>query len=177
MGKIKPYPPVKLVAAIAASDIALWEECRDKLESLYSPLDDKIDWYDFYHTGYYLPEMGKKLKKRMVSFQELIMAEQLPAIKLAANQLEAEFAVNGKRRFNIDPGYICAPRLVLATTKDYSHRIYLGNGIFADVHLSYQKGGYRAQEWTYPDYQMPQVLSFFNKVRETYLTRLADTVF
>jgi hypothetical protein len=177
MGKIKSYPSVKLIAAIAASDITMWEDCHHKLESLYSPVDNMMDWYDFDHTDYYLPEMGKKPKKRMISFRELIVAEQLPAIKLATNQLEEEFASGGKRRLNIDPGYICAPKLVLATTKDYSHRIYLGNGIFGDVHLQYRKSTFKAQAWTYPDYRMPEVLTFFNEVREIYLRQMAEAVF
>lgn len=177
MGNIRPYPPVKLIAAIAVSDLDLWPECEEKLVSLYSAIDMAMKWYNFQHTDYYLAEMGSALRKRMVSFQELIPAEQLPAIKLATNQLETEFSLAGKRRVNIDPGYICAPRLVLATTKDYSHRLYLGSGIFGDIHLKYQKGGFQPQEWTYPDYREAAVLQFFNEVRETYLAQLADAEF
>lgn len=177
MGKIKPYPPVKLVAAIAASDLDLWPECKQKLESLYSGIDIAMDWYDFHHTDYYLLKMGTNLKKRMISFRELVLAEKLPDIKLATNQLEAEFAKAGKRRLNIDPGYICTPKLVLATTKDFSHRIYLKGGIFGDIHLKYQKGSFRAQEWTYPDYREPEVIGFFNRVREVYLEQMAETAF
>lgn len=177
MGKVKSYPPVKLIAAIATSDPDLWPECMQKLESLYSNIDIALDWYDFHHTDYYLTEMGKNLKKRMISFRELISAEQLPDIKLATNQLEREFAKAGKRRLNIDPGYICTPKLVLATTKDFSHRIYLKEGIFGDIHLKYQKGSFRAQEWTYPDYREPDVIHFFNKVREVYLEQMAEITF
>ena len=177
MGNTRPYPPVKLIAAIATCDTALWPECRQKLESLYSAIDMAMDWYDFHHTDYYRAEMGSALHKRMISFQEVILAEQLPAIKLASNQLEAEFSMGDKRRINIDPGYICAPRLVLATTKDYSHRLYLGSGIFGDIHLQYQKGGFQPREWTYPDYREPAVLQFFNEVRETYLMQLAEAEF
>jgi hypothetical protein len=63
-----------------------------------------MDWYDFHHTDYYLSEMGDALKKRMISFRELVLAEQLPAIKLATNQIETEFSIGIKRRVNIDPG-------------------------------------------------------------------------
>jgi hypothetical protein len=177
MGKIKPYPPVKLIAAVAISDIDLWAEFKEKLEALYSDIDIAMDWYDFHHTDYYLTEMGENLKKRMISFRELVLAEQLPDIKLATNQLEKEFAKGGKRRLNIDPGYICTPKLVLATTKDFSHRIYLKEGIFGDIHLKYQKGSFRPQEWTYPDYREPDVIRFFNQVREVYLEQMAGEVF
>lgn len=177
MGKIKPYPPVKLIAAIATSNIDLWPACKEKLELLCSDIDMAMDWYNFLHTDYYLTEMGKNLKKRMISFRELILAEQLPDIKLATNQLEQEFAKGGKRGLNIDPGYICTPKLVLATTKDFSHRIYLKEGIFGDIHLKYQKGSFRPQEWTYPDYQEPDVIHFFNQVREVYLEQMVETIF
>ncbi len=173
MGLIKPYPPVKLISAITITDLALWPVCQEKLEKLYSPIDRAMEWYEFHHTDYYLPEMGSNLKKRMVSFGKLIRAEDLPGIKLAANELEQDFSRAGKRQINIDPGYICVAKLVLATTKDFSHRIYLDSGIFADLHLKFQKGHFRPQEWTYPDYREAEVLRFFEEVREAYLAQLA----
>ena len=173
MGKIKPYPPVKLIAAITISDLNLWPDVKTKLESLFSPIDSYSDWYDFTFTDYYRDEMGDHLKKRMVSFQELIQAEQLPEIKLASNELESEFSQNEKRRVNIDPGYICSAKLVLATTKDYMHRLYLGKGIFGDLHLRIHRGQFQPLDWTYPDYKQPAILHYFTEVRKIYLAQLA----
>lgn len=172
MGSVKSYHPVKLIAAVTVQAEEQWPELQAALERLFAPLDMAMNWYDFHHTDYYTAEMGTSLKKRMISFQGLIDAERLPDIKLATNRLEESVADGGKRRVNIDPGYICAPRLVLATTKDYSHRVYLGKGIFADLHLLFLKGHFQPQPWTYPDYREPAVLGFFERVREQYMTEL-----
>ncbi len=172
MGKIKPYPPVKLIAAITISDVSLWQNVHTLLESHFSPIDTAIDWYDFTYTEYYREGMGENLKKRMVSFRDLIPAEELPEIKIASNQMEEQFARGGKRRVNIDPGYICQAKLILATTKDFIHRIYLGKGIFGDLHLRLHRGKYEPLQWTYPDYQQPQVLEYFTTVRDIYLNQL-----
>lgn len=172
MGKIKSYQPVKLIAAVAIKDKALWEEIAAKLQGQYGPIDMALDWYDFTHTDYYQAEMGEGLFKRMISFETLIPAETLPDIKIATNDLEDDYAQNDKRIVNIDPGYITAPRLVLATTKDYSHRLFLGKGIFGDIHLQYLKGQFQPQYWTYPDYKEDSVLAFFTRVREVYMMQL-----
>ncbi len=177
MGRIRTYPPVKLFAAVSLADLRLWEAVRRKLETVFSPIDMEMDWYDFHHTDYYREEMGEGLKKRMVSFTELINAETLPECKLRSNALEEEFAEGKLRRVNLDPGYLCAPKMVLATTKDYSHRIYLSKGIFADLHLVYQHKRFTPQPWTYPDYQEPFVLQFFERLRDIYLAQLAGTEF
>ncbi len=169
MGTIKKYSPVKLIMGVTTCDAILWEEVRPVLVEKYSAIDHELDWYDFGHTDYYKIEMGDALKKRFVSFQNLIPAEMLPDIKLATNDLENLFAFDGKRRINLDPGYICTPKLVLATTKDFAHRIYLGKGIFGDIHLKYLAGRFQTQEWTYPDYREPFVLAFFEKVRGIYM--------
>ncbi len=177
MGAVNSYPPVKLITAITAANVNIWPNLKNKLEKTYSPIEDRLDWYEFTHTRYYEPEMGEGLRKCMISFQDLILAEQLPEIKLKTNQVEAEFAVDGKRFVNIDPGYICSSKLVLATTKDFSHRIFLGKGIFGDLHLRYYQRTFHPQEWTYPDYKEPFVLHFFEKVRKNYLSQLAEQVF
>lgn len=177
MGQTRIYPPVKLFAAITISDTALWSSILERFEKLYSGVDQQIDWYPFTHTNYYQEEMGENLSKRLIAFSELTFAEKLVDIKLASNNLEAEFSQDGKRRVNIDPGYLTASKIVLATTKDYSHRLYLGRGIFGDVHLWYRNHNYQATDWTYPDYKEPFVLAFFEEVRDKYMKQLAEYEF
>ncbi|RKY87620.1 phosphoribosylformylglycinamidine cyclo-ligase, partial [candidate division KSB1 bacterium] len=113
-------------------------------------------------------EMGKNLKKRFLSFTELIYPDEITSIKIKTNEIEKKFTEKGKRKVNIDPGYISESKLILATTKNYSHRIYLNNGIYGDLHLIFKNGRFNPQPWTYPDYKEKFNLSFFEKVREKY---------
>jgi hypothetical protein len=92
----------------------------------------------------------------------------LSSVKHKTNQIEKKFSTHGKRRINIDPGYITHERFVLATGKNYTHRIYVGNGIFADLTLIYQRGGFQTLPWTYPDYAKENIRSFLTRVRKKY---------
>lgn len=177
MGQTRVYPPVKLFVVVMISAKEVWPKILDRLENLYSKSDLQMDWYSFHHSDYYKEEMGEKLSKRMISFADLIWAEKLIDIKLTTNDLEMAFAKNNKRIVNIDPGYLTASKIVLATTKNYSHRIYLGRGIFGDVHLKFQKHQFQANEWTYPDYREPFVVDFFEKMRNKYMAQLSNYKF
>ncbi len=174
MGRVKPYPLVKFICAITIADPSLWEKVQGSLQSLLSPFDLQTDWFPFDYTEYYTKEMGASLKKRLVSFRTLLPAENLPTLKLATNEIEEELSFEGKRKVNLDPGYLTASRLVLATTKDYAHRIYLGQGILGDIHLRFHKGQFEPLEWTYPDYREPFVRQFLKDVREIYLNQLGE---
>ncbi len=174
MGETRNYLPVKLIAAITIADEGIWPEVKQQLEESWTPIDSSLDWFDFVFTTYYKDEMGPVLKKGFLSFTKLIPADQLPGIKIYSNSLEADYSVNGNRRINIDPGYVCTPKMVLATTKDFSHRLYLSDGIFGDLHLSYRNGQFRPQPWTYPDYQQPEVLRYFEKVRDNYMIQVGE---
>ena len=100
-------------------------------------------------------------------------AGEVPGKVTLTNELEASTAHRGRRSVNYDPGYLEAAKLVLATTKNFDHRLYLGNGIYGDVQLRFRKGAFAAMDWTYPDYQQQSVLDFFHLVRSWYLRRLA----
>ena len=93
-------------------------------------------------------------------------------LKIQTNKIEEKYSENNKRRINIDPGYVTQAKLVLATTKNYSHRIHLAKGIFGDVHLTVYKGKFKPNPWTYPDYKEKFVLEFFDNVRKIYLESL-----
>ncbi len=120
----------------------------------------------FTYTAYYEREMGRDLHRQVCSFLRLVPVESLPDIKLFSNQLEIQLSQNGKRRINIDPGLLTEERAVLATGKNYTHRIYLRNGIYADLTLIYHKGAYEKLPWTYPDYQEATLLHYFGALRE-----------
>ncbi len=175
MGKIKAHPPVKYFAALTYHpDVPLEEACQ-QLSKLFSEVDlnsEEFRFSDF--TSYYESEMGSDLRKKIISFRQLQPADELPELKQATNRLEEEFQADGRRRVNIDPGYVTAAKVVLATTKDYDHRLYLGGGIFGDLHMRYRSGRFHPSEWAYPDYRQPEIIDFFHQIRETYLNQLKN---
>jgi len=128
----------------------------------------------FDRTRYYEREMGWPLYRRFVSFKELIPPETLVAIKLETNAIETDFLDQGNRRINIDPGMISAERLILATGKNYIHRIYLSKGIYADLTLLFKRGSFTPLAWTYRDYADPEMILFFNELRHTYMEQLKE---
>jgi hypothetical protein len=120
--------------------------------------------------------MGPDLRKQLWAFQNLIAADALPAIKLGTNGLEEALAGGypESRPINLDPGYLVLGKFVLATTKDHAHRLYLRDGIFAEVTLQYQYGAFRPLPWTYADYRLPEVIAFLGEARDYYRRALAD---
>jgi len=116
--------------------------------------------------------MGGALLRRFVSFERLIRPDELPAVKLCTNGLEEEFREGGARRVNIDPGYVARQHFILATGKGFSHRPYLGRGIYADLTLEYRKETYRPFEWTYPDYRAERTIRMLNGLRRRYRMQL-----
>lgn len=116
-------------------------------------------------TDYYKNEMGNELKKVYMSFEKLIERDRLAGIKNHTNSIESGFLNNKNRSINLDPGYLTNEKLVLATTKDYFHRIYLENGIYAEVTLHYRHGKFRYFSWSYPDYKDARVQIFLEKAR------------
>ena len=172
MGTIKIPIPVKLVCAITFVPCVNYESLIVELESVLGRIDFRSEIFDFEHTCYYEEEMGSQLKKQYVSFAALIPAEWLPSIKIRTNLLEKRFMNDPKRMVNIDPGYIEKAKLVLATTKNFSHRIYLGSGIFGDLQYRFRHKTFTCNEWTYPDYREGAVIAFFNRIREKYCSEV-----
>ena len=158
--------PAKLFVSVISSSAKLIGEVLSELASLYGILDFVSEVLPFNYTEYYHAEMGKPLLRRFASFDHLIQQGDLASIKVQTNLLEAEKSVKGNRLVNIDPGYLTEAKVVLATTKDYSHRIFLNSGIYGDLHLVFEKGTYKSQPWTYPDYQSTLAIDFFYNLRE-----------
>jgi hypothetical protein len=126
----------------------------------------------FNYTDYYHDEMGQPLVRRFVGFDRLIQQEELALIKEHTNRLEMKLSFGKNRTVNIDPGYLLAERLVLASGKDCAHRIYLGRGIYADLTLMFRSRDYRPLPWTYPDYAEPKVRAWLRALRQKYLFQL-----
>lgn len=175
MGEIKRHPLVKLIVGMFTAKPELFDIAEDRLSEEFGPIDFESELLPFDTTTYYAAEFGESLRRKFVSFAELIDPGEMAGIKLFTNALEMELAVSGKRRINLDPGYLSLGKLVLATTKDRQHRIYLGQGIFAEVTLRFQKGSFRPWEWTYPDYRSQEYISIFNRIRRIYREQLRET--
>lgn len=144
------------------------ESLQRDLVALFGPVQDQTSAQPFSYSDYYEKEMGNDLSRSFVLFAPLASREQLPELKLRANEIELANAVGGNRQANIDPGYMALEHVVLATTKGYAHRIYLGDGIFADLTLMFENGSYRCLPWTYPDYRSPETIGLLNKWRQRY---------
>lgn len=167
-----PPKPAKLVISILLKDKELITPLTEELSSNFGYIDISSDWIPFNYTSYYEPEMGTPLFRKMISFSGLVEQTDLAGIKLKTNTLEQSFSKDNKRRINIDPGYLLLERFVLATGKNFTHRIYIGNNIYADLTLVYTKGNFQTLDWTYPDYADKPVISYLNKVRSQYINDL-----
>ena len=172
MGIIKKQIPVKLIVGFIFQDGRPLNEAKKYLVAKFGPIDHATGIFPFTLTDYYEKEFGKDLKRNFISFHKLILPDKLPEIKILTNRIEENLAGGQKRSINIDPGYVDMSKLVLATTKDYSHRIYLAKGIFAEITLRYQEKQFKPWEWTYPDYKTKDYLDFFNKARNIYANQI-----
>lgn len=168
MSTPKPPQPAKLVIGFFTKAKERVDDACSRLQERYGPIDLSSRWFDFSFTDYYHTEMGAPLFRRVFSFEHLIAQKQLAQIKCHTNTVETAFSMQGRRVINIDPGYLLYERFVLATGKNYTHRIYIGRGIYADLTLIYQKGAYQPLPWTYPDYASSQMRGFLMKVRRKY---------
>jgi hypothetical protein len=149
------------------------DQAIELLRNKFGGTDYVSDALNFDFTDYYEPEMGVGLKRHLLSFTNLIMPDELPAVKLATNALEDDFAgADGKRILNIDPGYIALCHLILATGKAFTHRPYLRAGIYADMTLVYRGGRFQTLAWTFPDYGSKEMLNILTMLRERYFEQL-----
>jgi hypothetical protein len=170
MGQPREPAPCKLFMSIIFSDDSILRQGMEDLRLVFGEIDFVSERFSFALTDYYSEEMGSPLFRHFISFEPLVYPSSLPEIKRTTNRFEEKYATGeGKRQLNIDPGYLCAAHVILSTTKGYSHRPYLREGIFADLTLLYRNRSFRPLEWTYPDYQQEEVLALFNQIRRKYL--------
>lgn len=169
MGKIVKPQKVKLFIGIIFKNAPLIPEIKPLLTSKFGPIDFESQILGFSYTNYYEKEFGANLKRRFFGFFRLILPDRIAAIKNITNKIEKRFSKNNKRLINLDPGYLNDAKLVLATTKDYSHRIYLKDGVFAETTLIFSGGKFRPCAWTYPDYQTKEYADIFGQIRNIFM--------
>ncbi|ABS61134.1 MULTISPECIES: DUF4416 family protein [Fervidobacterium] len=173
MGEIRIVEPVNLVIFMFSSHLDYWfDEIKPELIKHFGPIDYISKPLDFEkYTLYYNEEMGSGIFGRLISFERLIHPSMLSIIKVKTNEIEQRYAVDGNRRFNLDPGYMHHMQFVLATTKMWPHRIYIGHGIYAEPTLMYINGRWKDYDFTYPNYKEQVYKDELTNIRELYLEK------
>jgi Domain of unknown function (DUF4416) len=178
MGEIHAPTPVLLILAVSSryEEALAWAQV--KLATAIGSIALTSDAFAFTETDYYATTMGSDLKKQFLACARPIDPGVLGGIKRQTNKWEGEYATLGQhvesRPLNLDPGYITPAKLVLASTKDHAHRLYLADGIYAEVTLAYRGGRWEPQPWTYPDYRRADYQEFLTRCREFLMRRPTD---
>ncbi len=168
MGTPKRPDKVKLITGLLFTDIEKYSAVKNSLSRLFGTIDFESEELDFTYTSYYNEEMGPGIKRAFLSFERLVDLENICGVKIKTNRIEKQTLKLGKRTINIDPGYLNLAKLVLFSTKDYSHRIYLDKGIFAESTLAYKDNSFDFWPWTYPDYKSAEYTNIFRSIRAIY---------
>jgi hypothetical protein len=176
MGTPKEPKPVKYCVALLSSEIVLLSAVEAELETILGAIDHRSDTIPWMLSRFYEAEMGAGLLRRFLSFEPLLSPQKLADIKLATQGIEERYRLTlgggVRRRINLDPGYLEAGKVVLASTKNACQRIYLRDGIFAEATLLYYDGAFHGCSYTYPDYLWPKTLQFLTASRTRYLEQL-----
>ncbi|GAB6038350.1 hypothetical protein JCM15519_29090 [Fundidesulfovibrio butyratiphilus] len=169
----EPLPAQAVLSVLGPNADPLWPDLLARLTARLGQAQYLSEPMAFDRTGYYAKEMGEGLARRLVGFVPLVGQSELVEIKLFTNALEKRYArPDGTRTFNLDPGLLTQERLVLATGKNFTHRIYLGRGIFADLTLIFQRGDWRSLPWTFPDYSGQEMQNHLTRMRDLYREKL-----
>jgi len=193
LGRPVPHAPVSLVVGMLSAYAELFGRAEAAMSERFGNVARASEVMPFHFTGYYEPEMGADLLRKFLAFERPVDPAELAGIKLWTNALEDRFAAASStpavaaelrragpgfavpRPINLDPGYVAPSKLVLATTKDHAHRICLGQGIHAEVTLTFLKGAFEPMPWTYPDYRTEAYRRFFEQVRADLVARQRTT--
>jgi Domain of unknown function (DUF4416) len=177
MAKPEPFAPVKLICGVIAAEAPLYERAKALLVDRFGPVELESPAFPFDLTDYYNREMGPGLWRRFMGFARLIEPERLADIKIETNALEEmvrEESGKALRAVNLDPGYLTASALVMATAKDFSHRVPLARGIYAHLEFLFTKTDVKPLDWTYPDMRRDGCRRFFLEVRAAYLAQVRE---
>lgn len=176
MGTPREPQPVLYFAALLSSEDDVAAAVEPELAVFSGAVELRSETLPWTVSRYYEKEMGPNLRRSFASFAALSSPDRLADFKLLAQIIEDKYrwrkSLSAGRRVNIDPGYLEASKVVLASTKNAAHRIYLRDGIYGESALLYQDGAFQRCPHTYPDYLWPGTLAFFSRLRSTYLERL-----
>ncbi|HYK87218.1 MAG TPA: DUF4416 family protein [Acidobacteriota bacterium] len=175
MGAIHRPQPVKLFIGVLSSVAGILPEVECRLTAFLGHVDLRSEAFPFESTHYYDNEVGSPIRRNFLGFSDLIGPDQVAAIKVKTNELEAQLAEEFsqvQRPANLDPGYLEQSKIVLASTKNFYHRLYLSEGIYAEVTLHFEGGDWKALPWTFPDFRSGLYNVFFTELRNIYRDQL-----
>jgi hypothetical protein len=178
MGQIRSPLPVKLFIGMLSPLPGLFDECSQILQKEFGPIDSRSECVTWDRSDYYREEMGSNLFRMFIFFERTTDPGRLSWIKRFTNDLENRYAVNAapglRRRINLDPGYVTEAKVVLASTKDFAHRVYIGDGIYAEVTLRFRTNdrSFVPHEYTYPEFRTEPYIALFNRVRKDLWSEL-----
>ena len=172
MSKPAQVKPVKLVIGFIFHNEPAFKKTEEILKKKFGRIDFKSRRMPFDLTNYYDSEFGPNLSRIFISFHKLINPSSLYNIKSLTNHIETSLSIKGRRLVNIDPGYLDLAKVILASTKDYCHRVYLNKGIFAEVTLSFREKSFTPNQWSYPDFKKKEYIDIFNQIRAIYKGQL-----
>jgi len=176
----RPPLPVKLFIGMLSPEPELFTVCTEILGREYGPVESESNLFSWDNTNYYREEMGEHILRKFLFFERVMDPGKLPSVKRFTIDLEKQFAslerYSLRRRINIDPGYVTEAKVVLATTKDFSHRLYIGDNLYGEVTLRYstKERSFIPHEFTYPDFRTEAYLTLFNGVRKSLRVALHD---
>ena len=163
--------PARLVVSAIYRDERRFAEAVPRVEAAVGPVRAVGERLPFDRTDYYRGEMGSPLFRRFLAARRAVPRDTLAAIKVAMESIESELSEGGRRTVNLDPGMLTPESFILATGKNFTHRVYLGEGVFADLTLVYRGGGFHPLPWTYPDYASEGVRSLLRELRREHMER------
>lgn len=173
MGSTTEFEPATLFVGLLypEADPGAAEEAWERLSGRWGAEGFRSRPIPFRWSAYYDREMGTPILRSLRAFRDPVNPEDLAAIKVYTNTVELELSRDGRRRVNLDPGLLFLSRLILATTKDRSHRLPLSGGIFGELTLLYEGGGWKPLPWTYPDYRSPEYSAALTEIRGLHKAR------
>lgn len=178
MGKAEAFEKEKLIIGIIYPTDELYGKIINILTEKFGAIDFMTEEFSFSEefSSYYDEEIGGEARRKILSFEKLVNPAEQASIKIYTNAMEAEFSKDGKRKINLDPGFISHGRLMLATTKKTGFRIPISDGIYTELTLFYARGGWQKLPWTYRDYQSKRVQDFLTVVRKKYLEQRKNEI-